>query len=83
MMDDRTLPKGSVYDQHTWPEIRDLQKAERVAIIPVGSVEQHGHHLPLDTDEVLVWSVCSEHNIIMVVDIARADLSVQDAGLTL
>lgn len=45
-MNYQNLPRGTIYDQYTWPEIRDLQKADRVAIIPVGSVEQHGHHLP-------------------------------------
>ena len=59
-MNHANLPKGSVYDQYTWPEIRDLQKVDRVAVIPVSAVEQHGLHLPLDTDEVLVWSVCTE-----------------------
>ncbi len=59
-MQDANLPRGSVYDQYTWPEIRDLQKVDRVAVIPVAAVEQHGPHLPMNTDEVLVWSVCSE-----------------------
>ncbi len=54
------LLKGSVYDKYTWPEMRDLPKRDYVAVIPVAAVEQHGPHLPLDTDEVLVWNVCSE-----------------------
>jgi creatinine amidohydrolase len=37
-----------------------LPKGDLVAVIPVAAVEQHGPHLPLDTDEVLVMSVCSE-----------------------
>jgi creatinine amidohydrolase len=32
----------------TWPEIAD--QAPRLLAVPLGSVEQHGPHLPLDTD---------------------------------
>lgn len=49
-----------LYDQYTWPEIRDLPKRDLVAVIAVGAIEQHGHHLQLDTDNVLVWNVCTE-----------------------
>ena len=34
----------------TWPEAQALFDAKAVAILPVGSTEPHGPHLPLDTD---------------------------------
>ena len=35
----------------TWPEVQEaIKKAKGVAIIPVGSVEQHSTHLPVGTD---------------------------------
>ena len=34
----------------SWPEIKELIKALDVALLPVGSIEQHGPHLPVDTD---------------------------------
>jgi creatinine amidohydrolase len=35
----------------TWPEIESLLAAGcRTAVIPLGAIEQHGPHLPLDTD---------------------------------
>lgn len=37
----------------TWPEARDALKAARVAIIPVGSTEQHGPGMTLATDITL------------------------------
>ena len=46
------------YDQLTWPEINEAVKAEKVVLLPIGSTEQHGHHLPLDTDNFLARSVC-------------------------
>jgi hypothetical protein len=34
----------------TWPEAEEYLKMVDVALLPVGSIEQHGPHLPLDTD---------------------------------
>ncbi len=36
--------------KRTWPEARALFDDRMVAILPVGSTEPHGPHLPLDTD---------------------------------
>lgn len=40
------------YEKLTWPEINDAVELGKVCIVPVGSVEQHGPHLPLDVDMV-------------------------------
>ena len=40
--------------ENTWKEIRD--SGVDVAIVPFGSIEQHGHHLPLGTD----WMIAAE-----------------------
>lgn len=34
----------------TWTEYRDALAAGAAVIVPVGSIEQHGYHLPLKTD---------------------------------
>lgn len=34
----------------TWPEVAELAAGDAVVVVPVGTVEQHGPHLPLDTD---------------------------------
>ena len=34
----------------TWPEAEEKLKRVDVALLPVGAIEQHGPHLPLDTD---------------------------------
>ena len=46
------------YDELTWPEINEAVQAGKVVLLPIGSTEQHGHHLPLDTDNFLARSVC-------------------------
>lgn len=33
-----------------WPDVKDFLEIHDVVIIPVGSCEQHGPHLPIDTD---------------------------------
>ena len=49
-----------LYDSLTWPEINEAVKAKKVILLPIGSTEQHGHHLPLDVDNFLARSVCLE-----------------------
>jgi creatinine amidohydrolase len=46
------------YDELTWPEINEAVQAQKVVLLPVGSTEQHGPHLPLDVDNFLARSVC-------------------------
>ncbi len=36
--------------KQTWPEAQELLGPDTVAIVPIGSTEPHGPHLPLDTD---------------------------------
>lgn len=42
----------------TWLEINDAVKEERVAVIPAGTLEDHGYHLPVDTDVVIAETIC-------------------------
>ena len=38
------------YEEFTWPEIREAVAQNRVPVLAVGTIEQHGPHLPLVTD---------------------------------
>src|SRR5262245_39587415 len=38
------------YEKLTWQEINDAVEMKKVCVLPCGSVEQHGPHLPLDVD---------------------------------
>ena len=38
------------YNRLTWPEMNDAIAAQKLVILPTGSTEQHGRHLPLDVD---------------------------------
>ncbi len=47
-----------LYEEMSWPEIKKAVKEERVPLIPVGSTEQHGPHLPTMTGAFLCFEVC-------------------------
>lgn len=40
----------------TWPEAKEAFDAEAVVILPVGSTEPHGPHLPLNTDVTIAMA---------------------------
>ena len=50
------------YDKYTWPEIKEViaHKPQPVVVVPFGTVEDHGPHLPLSTDNDILESVLWE-----------------------
>ncbi|MEE4256291.1 MAG: creatininase family protein [Bacteroidales bacterium] len=46
---DRNAP-GYLWGELTWPEAEKRFQETDIAILPVGAIEQHGPHLPLDVD---------------------------------
>jgi creatinine amidohydrolase len=43
----------------TWPQVAQLTGAgERLCVLPVGALEQHGKHLPANTDSAIADSIC-------------------------
>ena len=48
------------YNRLTWAEMNDAIGMQKLIILPTGSTEQHGRHLPLDVDVFLCESVCLE-----------------------
>src|SRR5215475_12404800 len=47
-----------LYQHYTWPELGEIAKKQPVVVLPIGSVEDHGPHLPLDVDNFLIWAIC-------------------------
>jgi creatinine amidohydrolase/Fe(II)-dependent formamide hydrolase-like protein len=45
-----TGPRSWMLGELTWPDAEKRFKEVDVALLPVGSIEQHGPHLPLDVD---------------------------------
>jgi creatinine amidohydrolase len=47
-----------LYERLTWPEVRRATGEERVCLIPVATLEDHGPHLPIDTDLRITAEIC-------------------------
>ncbi len=59
---------------------RDLIAASPVVVIPVGSTEQHGPHLPLDTDTRIATAVATAATRVVAETAAQNGLDDADAG---
>jgi creatinine amidohydrolase len=46
------------YGRLTWPEVSRAVAEGRVPLVPIGTLEDHGPHLPIDTDVTLVEAIC-------------------------
>jgi creatinine amidohydrolase len=45
------------YDHLTWPEINEAVALKKMVVLPIGTVQQHGRHLPVDTDLLIVTTL--------------------------
>ena len=50
---DATAPTWQRLGELTWPEARQELGPETVVLLPVGAIEAHGPHLPLDADAII------------------------------
>ncbi len=46
-----------IWQELSWPRIRECAGKGCVVILPIGVIEQHGHHLPLDTDAFIAQEI--------------------------
>ena len=42
----------------TPPDFKKLAREEQVCILPIGSLERHGDHMPFGTDAIIVHDIC-------------------------
>jgi creatinine amidohydrolase len=54
------MPTKYRYEELTWPEMREATSRQPVVLLPFGTVEDHGPHLPINTDNVIVEAICLE-----------------------
>ena len=57
---EKTIEKKHLFRHLTWPEVRTRAEEGAVIVIPVAAIEQHGYHLPVDVDNLLVEHVTEE-----------------------
>lgn len=46
------------WEEMTSPEIHGRDRDKTVLLLPLGSVEQHGHHMPVGTDSMIAEALC-------------------------
>lgn len=51
---------GYFYEKMSWREIDAAAQAGRLALLPVATIEDHGPHLPVDTDVVIADAICRQ-----------------------
>jgi creatinine amidohydrolase len=49
-----------IWNELTWTEIKEIAKKVGLVILPVGSTEQHGPHLPLNVDSLIPYKIACE-----------------------
>ena len=47
-------------DEMTWPELRSILEGKNLILLPLGSTEEHGTHLPLDVDSVCATQIAEK-----------------------
>lgn len=45
------------YDHLTWSEINEAVARKKMVVLPIGSIQQHGPHLPVDADMLIVTTL--------------------------
>jgi creatinine amidohydrolase len=54
------MPEPKIWGELTSPEIEAARDEGAVVLVPIGAVEQHGPHLPVDTDISLALAAATE-----------------------
>lgn len=47
-----------LYERLTWPEVPRAVAEDRVCLVPAGTLEDHGPHLPIDADTRIAVEIC-------------------------
>jgi creatinine amidohydrolase len=53
------------FERLKWPDVKELDFSSLVVLVPLGSLEQHGHHLPLNTDSAIVTALAEQLETLM------------------
>jgi creatinine amidohydrolase len=79
----QTKSKALVLQEMSWFDVKEYLKNSDMVIIPLGSTEQHGPHLPLGTDCYLATGMCkmiSAETGIVVAPVVLSGYSVYHSG---
>lgn len=70
MVIDESTTDSAAWSAQTYSDIESVgERSGSVAVVPVGSIEQHGYHLPVATDTVLVDAICQRGTALVMDDL--------------
>jgi creatinine amidohydrolase len=75
--------KALVLQEMSWVDVKEYLKTNDMAIIPLGSTEQHGPHLPLGTDDYEAMGISkliSEKTGVVIVPVLLVGYSIYHSG---
>ena len=75
--------KPLVLQEMTWADVQEYLKTNDMVIIPIGSTEQHGPHLPLGTDFYIATDIAKMISVrtgVVVAPVILAGYSVYHSG---
>ena len=75
--------KPLVLQEMTWTDVQEYLKTNDMVIIPIGSTEQHGPHLPLGTDFYIATDIAKMISVrtgVVVAPVILAGYSVYHSG---
>ncbi|UCE39734.1 MAG: creatininase family protein [Candidatus Aminicenantes bacterium] len=77
--------KPLILQEMTWTDVKEYLSASDMVIIPIGSTEQHGPHLPLGTDSYIATDMAkmiSSRAGVLVAPVVLAGYSVYHSGFS-
>ncbi len=79
----RETSKPLILQEMTWTDVQEYLSKSDMVIIPIGSTEQHGPHLPLGTDSFIATDIAKMISVrtgVMVAPVVLAGYSVYHSG---
>jgi len=61
-------------------EISAADTSNWIAVLPLGATEQHGPHLPVETDTIIAWGICDRLKMMIRDDLPVTFLAVEEIG---
>ena len=65
-----------------WPEVSAADAARWIAVLPLAATEQHGPHLPLETDVMIAEAYLARLNALLPAELPVSFLPVQRIGIS-
>jgi creatinine amidohydrolase len=66
----------------SWPEIGAAEAARRIAVLPLAATEQHGPHLPLDTDVMIAQAYLERVRELLPESLPVSFLPIERVGIS-